>query len=199
MRITGIILAAGVSSRMGTANKLLLKYKNHTIIEEVFHNISTSQIDDILIITGFEHDRIYELFDKKLSHKIRIILNKNYQKGRSESIKCAIRNIYHKADAALFMVADKPGVSHALIDRALIRFKKDNPPILYVKTPKGRGHPIIFSKTLFDDLLRFEGDQVGNDLVKKYASSLIELDDENPQMDIDSENDYRFLIRDLDR
>ena len=188
-----------MSSRMGTANKLLLKYKNHTIIEEVFHNMSISQIDDILIITGFEHDRIYELFAKKLSRKIRIIQNKNYQKGRAESVKCAIRDIYHKTDAALFMVADKPGVSHTLIDRALIRFKKDKPPILYVKTPKGRGHPIIFSKTLFDELLRFEGDQVGNDLVKKYASSLIELDDENRQIDINNENDYQFLIQNLDK
>lgn len=192
-------MAAGLSSRMGVANKLLLKYKGHTIIEECFYNISTSQIDNILIITGFEHDRIYRLFDKKLSDKVRIILNKNYEKGRAESIKCAVRDIYHKTEAALFMVADKPEINHALIDRTLTRFRKDNPPILYVKTPQGRGHPIIFSKALFDELLKFEGDQVGNDLIKKYASSLIELDDENSQLDIDNENDYNSLIQKLDR
>jgi molybdenum cofactor cytidylyltransferase len=199
MRITGIILAAGMSSRMGTANKLLLKYKNHTIIEEVFHNISSSKIDDILIITGFEHDRIYRLFENKLSHKIKIIQNMNYKKGRSESIKCAIRDIFHKTDAALFMVADKPGVNHNLINRALIRFKKDIPPILYVKTPNGRGHPIIFSKTLFDEFLKFEGDQIGNDLVNKYAGSLSELDDKNLQIDINNEKDYNLILRKLDR
>lgn len=192
-------MAAGMSSRMETANKLLLKYKKHTIIEEVFHNISISEIDDILIITGFEHNRFYELFNKRLSHKIRIIQNMNYKNGRAESIKCAIREIYNKADAALFMVADKPGVSHTLIDRAIIRFKKDNPPILYIKAPTGRGHPIIFSKTLFDELLKFEGDKVGNDLVMKYASSLIELEDENPQIDINNKSDYDSLIQNLDK
>lgn len=195
MRITGIILAAGLSSRMGTANKLLLKYKDHTIIEECFHNLSASQVDDILIVTGFEHENIYEIFEKHLSDKVRIILNKNYKKGRAESIKCAIRNIYQKSDAALFMVADKPEISHTLIDRALNRFKKDSPPILYIKTPRGRGHPIIISKALFDELLLLEGDQIGNDLVNKYAGSRIELDDDNNQIDIDNENDYQLLMQ----
>ena len=57
MHITGIILAAGSSSRMGSDNKLLLKYKNHTVIEEVLVNLQNSNIDDIIIVTGYENDK----------------------------------------------------------------------------------------------------------------------------------------------
>ena len=42
MKVTGVILAAGTSSRMRSQNKLLLKYKNHTIIEEVVKNLLAS-------------------------------------------------------------------------------------------------------------------------------------------------------------
>ncbi|MEW5995295.1 MAG: NTP transferase domain-containing protein, partial [Candidatus Zixiibacteriota bacterium] len=107
---------------------------------------------------------------------------------------CAVGHIMGKADAALFMVADKPGVTSALINRAIDRYRKDRPAILYVETPAGRGHPIIFSKVLFNDLLSLEGDCVGNELVEKYKDNLVRLKDKTPQIDVDTEADYRMLL-----
>ena len=92
------------------------------------------------------------------------------------------------------MVADKPGVTTALIDRALERYRKDRPAILYVQTPAGRGHPIIFSRTVFEDLLLLQGDRVGNELIEKYKSDLVAMDDPDEQPDIDTEDDYRRLL-----
>jgi molybdenum cofactor cytidylyltransferase len=60
MRISGIVLAAGKSSRVGQ-NKLLLPFKNHTVLEEVLFQLSRSQVEDVLVITGFERNRIEEL------------------------------------------------------------------------------------------------------------------------------------------
>lgn len=180
---------------MGSANKLLLKYNNHTIIEEVFEQLSNSKVDEILIVTGFERERIEGLLNGCLTDRMKFIYNGNYHLGRAESIKCAVRHIKGKADVVLFMVADKPRVSTTLINRAIDRYRRDRPAILYVQTPTGRGHPIIFSKELFDDLLSLSGDQIGDELVARCKDDVIELNDSQVQVDIDTRQDYGLLIK----
>lgn len=181
---------------MGQQNKLLLEYKNHTIIDEVVKQLSGSKVNAILIITGFEYTRIEALLTHRLTDKIRVVYNSDYSHGRAESIKCAIRHLPQKTDAALFMVGDKPTVSTDLIDRAIELYRSKQPTLLYVQTPTGRGHPIIFSRKIFDDLLLLEGDQVGNDLVDKYKDDLVVLADDEIQIDVDEGKDYRRLLKD---
>ncbi len=194
MAITGVILAAGMSSRMGSVNKLLLNYKGHTIIEETLRQMMNSTVDNIVIITGFEHTEVEQALDSHLDDRTRFVYNADYRLGRAESIKCAIAAIADQTDAALFMVADKPGVASHLIDKAIERFRTDRPAILYVETLNGRGHPIIFDKRVFDDLLSLNGDRIGDELVSSYCDDLVRLADETPQIDIDSEDDYRILL-----
>ncbi len=193
MNIAGVLLAAGTSSRMGR-NKLLLKYKDHTVIEESLSQLLESNVGDVLIITGFESRRIEEAISKYRTERTILVYNGNYQLGRAESIKCAIGQINDNCDAVLFMVADKPGVKSALIDRAIERFTRDKPAILYVKTPEGRGHPIIFARRLFDELMLLSGDLVGENLIARHRDKVAELNDRAVQLDIDTEEDYRLLI-----
>jgi molybdenum cofactor cytidylyltransferase len=180
---------------MGSSNKLFLDYRGHTIIEEVLEQLSNSSADNILIVTGHENKRIERLLDGYRSDRVDFIFNHNYRLGRAESIKCAVEWIRGEADAALFMVADKPEVTSTLINRALDRFREDQPSLLYVETPSGRGHPVIFSKELYDELMLLEGDRVGNELISRYASETVRLIDTVPQRDINTEDDYRVLIK----
>jgi molybdenum cofactor cytidylyltransferase len=193
MRITGVLLAAGTSSRMGSQNKLLLEYRGSTVIEVTLRHLAESKVDDIVIVCGYEKARIERALAGRLTSGMQLLYNRRYRFGRAESIKCAVRRIKGRADAALFMVADKPDVSTALIDRAIGRYRKDRPAILYVETPAGRGHPIIFSKAVFRELLRLHGDCVGNELVEKYKDGAVRLKDRAAQVDIDDEADYRKL------
>lgn len=179
---------------MGSANKLLLKLKSHTMIEEVLEQMSHSGVDDILIVTGFEKARIEKAVVEQLTDNVTLVHNSSYRLGRAESIKCAVRSVAHNSDAMLFMVGDKPGVTTALIDRAIDRYRKDRPAVLYVETPTGRGHPIIFSKALYDELLSLEGDRIGDELVAKYETDLIRLKDKTIQADINDESDYNRLL-----
>jgi molybdenum cofactor cytidylyltransferase len=195
MNITGILLAAGTSSRMGSINKLLLKYNNHTVIEEVLIQMLGSTLNDILIVTGFESALIEKLLADRSSDRVNTIHNSNYRHGRAESIKCAIRHIDSRTDAALFMVADKPGITSSLINRAIERYSKDQPLVLYVETPAGRGHPIIFSRKLFGELLQLKGDCIGNELIAGYKENTVKLIDDEQQIDIDTETDYRKLLK----
>lgn len=192
MKIVGAILAAGTSSRMGR-NKLLLPYREHTVIEEVLCQILESDLDAVIVVTGFEREYVEQLIQKNHDDRVKIIYNENFELGRAESIKSAVRNISDRTDAILFMVGDKPTVRAELINRAIAEFKGKSPEILYVKTPAGRGHPIIFSRRLFDELLKLNGDMVGDEIIGRYKDGVVELPDGAVQADIDTIEDYRIL------
>ncbi len=176
-------------------NKLLLPYREHTVIEGVLGQILESDLDEVIVVTGFERGHVERLIQKNHDDRVKIIYNESFRRGRAESIKCAVRNISDRTDALLFMVGDKPTVRAELINRAISEFKKKSPNILYVKTPAGRGHPIIFSKRLLDELLKLNGDMVGDEMIAKYKSGVVELPDGAVQADIDTIEDYRILTK----
>ena len=193
MKISGALLAAGKSERMGE-NKLLLPYGKHTVIEESLSQMAESGLDEIVAVTGFQMDKVGKLIEDRFGKKVKVLFNENYNSGRAESIKCAIRNIDEKSDAVLFMVADKPSVKSSLIRKAMHEFKRKSPSILYVETPRGRGHPVIFSRILFDDLMKLEGEPIGNVIFEKYRDETVIFPDNNPQIDIDTIEDYNEIV-----
>ena len=197
MKITAVILAAGTSSRMAAGNKLLLDYGERTVIEQVLLNTADSNVDDVLVVTGYESDRLQDKLKNHLTERIRLAHNADYQRGRAASVKCALSAIDAKVDAALFMVGDKPGVPTALINRTLERFRREHPSILHVRTPSGRGHPIIFDRSLFGELLTLEGDRVGDELIARHRDRVCELEDSVDQIDVNTEKDYRAVVATL--
>lgn len=192
MMISGAVLAAGMSSRMGR-NKLLLPYENHTIIEEVLGNLSKVELGERMVIVG--HDRVVmeATIRREFGDLFRIIYNDRYAQGRAESIKRAVENTAVESDALLFIVGDKPTVKSDLIKRAIRKFKQECPSILYVKTLNGRGHPVIFGKKLFEELMGLQGDIGAHDIIERYSNEVYELEDNRIQLDIDTEEDYRSI------
>ena len=80
--VTAIVLAAGLSQRMGAVNKLLLQYKGKTIIETTLTNILASGIKEIIVITGHEAEKVKGVIQYL---PVLIIDNPNYAKGMTTS------------------------------------------------------------------------------------------------------------------
>ncbi|UCC79975.1 MAG: nucleotidyltransferase family protein [Candidatus Zixiibacteriota bacterium] len=193
MKISGVLLAAGKSERMGK-NKLLLPFGRHTVIEESLFQLAESGLAEIMVVLGYQGEKAKRLIESKSLSNVKIVFNEKYNKGRAESIKCALRNIDKRSEAALFMVADKPSVKSDLIKKAISMFKSESPLILYIQTPVGRGHPVIFSRALFDDLMKLEGEPAGNAIFEKYRDEAVIIYDGSSQIDIDTVEDYNNVI-----
>ncbi len=194
MNITGVLLAAGTSKRMSGANKLMLPYRSGSIVEESLKNLIASSVSQTLVVLGHEKALISKLLTPYESALVTFVSNDNYQTGRASSVRCAIRNLDISCDAALFMVADKPGVRTELIVQAVNEFEKHRPLLLCVRTRWGRGHPIVFARKLFDDLLNMEGDQYGQKVTEKYQNKVHWLDDDLLQINVNTREDYERLI-----
>ncbi len=85
--ITAILLAAGQSKRLRGENKLTKLFKGKPLINHILFSLIKSKVNNIVIVLGYEHLKIKTKLLK--SKKINFVINKNYKKGMSSSIKTA--------------------------------------------------------------------------------------------------------------
>ena len=82
--VSAIVLAAGLSKRMGNENKLLLHYNNKTIIETTLQHLLDAGMEQIIVVTGYEA----QLVTTTIQHlPVTIIHNPLYEKGMTTSIQ----------------------------------------------------------------------------------------------------------------
>lgn len=146
--MTTILLAAGLSTRMGR-NKLLLPFKGKTIIENTLSSLIPFS-DRIIVVTGFEKERIEKILK---GYNCFFIYNKEYEKGQRGSSICGVREV--KDDDFLIVPADLPLLSSVDIDKAIRELK--NSKIVRLSHSGIPGHPVFYKKENQRNLLSFSG------------------------------------------
>lgn len=187
--VSGIIMASGLSTRMGQC-KLLLNYKGNPLIDMVLEAVEKSELQPKIIVTG--NKKIAQLAKKR---NLQTIINVNGHLGQSESIKIGVLNS-DKADGYAFILGDQPYINYDFINKLIDEFEENRNNII-VPIHKGRrGNPVIFPKKYREDLLSLQGDVGGRVLVKKYSEYIrfIEIMEENILLDIDTKEDYLRLM-----
>ena len=199
IKISCLVLAAGLSSRMQIGNKLLLKVKNITVIEKTIKNLYKSNIDNFLIVLGHQSN----LLSKALKNfKIPLIINESYKEGISSSIKKGISRIDNKSDGVMICLADMPKITSRTYNILVENFKKfydSKIPLIILPEYNGRnGNPVILSNHFFSELKKISGDIGAKFLIKKnkkYIKKVI-ITEKYILEDIDDLKAYKELIID---
>ena len=108
--ISSILLAAGQSKRMLGENKLTKDVKGITLIKRALNNILKSQVNEIIIVLGYQQKTIEKLINKK--SKIKFVFNSNFESGMASSIKKGIENLSNKSDAFFISLGDMPSINY---------------------------------------------------------------------------------------
>ena len=145
--ITGVILAAGASSRMGE-QKLLLPLGDETIVRRTVRQVCDAGVDDVLVVVGYEHEKVLKALE---GLPIRHARNDRYRDGMGTSFRTAIEHI-GDSDAALFALADQPFVTTAHYQAILDVFREQAPAIVGVRYGEVTAPPHMFSRELFPEL-----------------------------------------------
>lgn len=187
-RVGAIILAAGMSSRMGQP-KLLMTLRGKPMFRYPLESAIRNQLDPICLIGG-QHIQAFQLEAAELQD-VEFIYNPHYEKGMSSTLKEGIKNIKGRSDAAFIFLADQPFVPDIVIQSMLEQLHAD----IRVVRPQYQGifgHPILIDNSLYDEFLLIEGDQGGKEIIKKYKyeTRILTFEDSIWGMDIDSEEDY---------
>lgn len=185
-KITAIIMASGLSTRMG-ANKLLLDYKNEPIIQYVFEAVKNCLFHEVIVISQYnEIKKISENYEFKYVH------NENYDIGQSESIKLGILNS-KPCDGYMFFVGDQPLLDEIHIKNMISAFYKNLDYIIIPKYKNKTGNPVIFPFSKKEELLKLKNDEKGKKIINKTSNiKYIEVP-ESMLFDIDTKEDYKKL------
>ncbi len=194
-RIDCFILAAGMSKRMGSENKLLKKINNNIILNQTLINHTESKINNINLILGYQKDIILKYIDQK---KISIIVNNNFKSGMLSSILKINENISNKTKGILISLADMPFVTSEDINKLIKIFNENNQKIICIPENKGKlGNPLLLPKEIYKDLIK-DISKLSNDkglkkliLNKKYNYIRVSLS-EGVTKDFDTIEDFNL-------
>jgi molybdenum cofactor cytidylyltransferase len=189
--VSGVILAAGTSSRLGRP-KQLLAFQGRPLLDHVVQNAISSTLGEIVVVLGAERGRIRVLMDLS---KVHVVENDRFAEGQSTSVVVALDNIDPFATGVLFLLGDQPGVAAKVISAVVGAFDGDPQTIVM---PSWRGtpaNPVLFGRGYFPDLRKLTGDEGARSLVKEAGARvcLVPIDQPVPQ-DVDTEDDYQRLI-----
>lgn len=193
--IAAVVLSAGESSRMGRP-KALLEIEGGTFIEKIVSALKAAQVDKVIVVLG--HNA--EALRGRIEHlPAEILVNPDYKQGQLSSLQVAVRHLQPEADcdAMLVHLVDHPYVDAKLVKLMIEKFYAGRPSIVVPRHGDKRGHPVIFSRELFKELLAAPLDQGAKAVVNAHRSDTLEIatEDEGITVDIDTPELYRRHVK----
>ena len=187
--ICAIVLAAGLSSRMGV-QKLLLPFGGKTVIGHIVDQLLASTIGDVHVVVGHQAGRI----SRELSGRaVSIVKNPNYKSGMLSSIRCGLRNLPEECRAVMVVLGDQPSITTELIDQMLQSYAATEKSILVPLCKGKRGHPILFSLQYRDEIITRYANVGLRGLLHDHPEEVFELTVSTASVlcDMDCPDDYR--------
>ena len=168
--LAAVILSAGASSRMGRP-KALIPYREGTFLEHLIQVTRHPRIGVTRVVLGAGADEIRKI--TKLDEPL-IVLNPNWKQGQLSSICAGIRSLDGiETDGIILCPVDHPLVSARLVGDLVAQFYLNNKSIVLPTFNTRRGHPVIFSKTLYAELLDAPADKGARAVVWAHSSDIL--------------------------
>lgn len=148
--VTAIILAAGLSRRMGPRNKLLLPINGVPMIRHMVDTYRMVTDGPVWVVTGHDADAVTACL---VNCDVRLVHNPNYADGQQTSVACGLRALT-QADQILIGLGDQPALTQRDLRRLLNTHKAADSGRISIPLLDGqRGNPIIVPWRLRDRLL----------------------------------------------
>ncbi len=194
-QVAGVILAAGVSSRF-PGGKLQTRFQGEVVLRRIVKAALDSCLSRIVVVLGHQAPEMIDLLgDLRACERLEIVVNADFQKGQSSSIKKGLAALGHGVQAVMFLVADQPLLTGSIIDDLIACFLAKRKNICHTMVQDQRRNPVIFSNALFDELMKLNADQGGRRVIDAHPDdvAVMNFSDPRPFADIDTQADFDLL------
>jgi len=169
--LAAVILSGGASRRMGSP-KALVPYQGRPFLEHLLSVTNHPAIGVRRVVLGPNAEAIAK--DITLAPD-EIVINHDWEKGQLSSIHAALKSLPANTDGILLCPVDHPLVSASLIGNLIDAFLAARPPIVVPNFQGRRGHPVIFSAAVYDELLNAPMDQGARAVVWAHKGNVSEV------------------------
>jgi len=186
-----ILLAAGLSQRMKSENKLIKLYKKKPLINYSLNVLKKSKANKIIIVLGHQFKEVKKIIKK--NKKIIFTYNKNYKKGMASSIKVGLKKVSKNDDGFIVAQSDMPFVKLSDINK-ICRSIKTKKFLVHALNYKNRlGNPIGFDISLIKKFKNIKGQFGAKFMVKrlKNRTNFINTSSLKSFKDFDKVSDFR--------
>jgi molybdenum cofactor cytidylyltransferase len=187
--VTGLVLGAGGSKRLGRP-KQLLPYGEGTLLGHVAGVAPACRFDQTIVAIGGSAADVRAGVDLAGAE---VVVNDAYGAGCSSSIAAALASVDPGCDVMVLMLGDQPGVTAETV-RELLAGRGDA-PLAVCRYDDGDGHPIAFARSVFADLADLHGDRGVWRLLDRRAAEVerVPIAGSIPR-DVDTPEDYRAVL-----
>ena len=187
--VTGLVLAAGGSRRLGRP-KQLLPFGDATLLD---HTVATARecgFAQLLVALGGSAEDVRTTVDLTGAE---VVVNERFGEGCSSSIAAAIGAVDQRAEALVLLLGDQPGVTPATV-RALIA-GRGAAELAACRYDDCRGHPFAFDRSVFGELAELHGDKAVWKLLDRRGDGVAEVAVPGPvPPDVDTWEDYEAVL-----
>ena len=188
-RVTGLVLAAGGSRRLGQP-KQLLPYGDTTLLGHVLDLARACAFDQLVCVVGGSAGPVRETVDLGGAE---VVENLAFGSGCSSSIAAALDVVDPACDVLVLLLGDQPGVTPATV-AALVAGRGDA-PLAACRYADGRGHPLAFARSTFPELRALHGDKGVWKLLDRRDDEVVDVDVAGAiPRDVDTWEDYGAVL-----
>ena len=190
--IVGILLAAGASSRMGEL-KPLLQYRGKIVLAACCTYLLNGGVSNVVVVLGDQAEVIQPAVP--LDTRIRVAWNPTHAKGQLSSLQFGLGLLPPETIAVVVTLVDHPAIASDTVGALLQAFRKSGKPIVIPTFGGRRGHPVLFARAVFGELLQAPPEQGAKAVVRRDPGrvALVPVSDEGVLLDVDVPEAYARL------
>lgn len=186
-RISAILLAAGSSSRMRGADKLMEEVNGAPLLRRSAEALLASQADEVIVVLRPKDAARHQALD---GLDVRVVENPQATEGMGASIRVGVAAAAPDAGAALVALADMPDITPKHIDALIAAYDaEEGREIIRAAGPDGApGNPVLFGRRFFEPLRGLEGDEGARGVLAANADlvRLVRLESDAARVDLDT-------------
>jgi molybdenum cofactor cytidylyltransferase len=169
--LAAVILSGGASERMGSP-KALVPFQGRTFLEHLLEITKHPRIGVRRVVLGAHAEPIAREIHLVADE---IVINEDWAAGQLSSIQAALRSLPEETEGILLCLVDHPLVTANLVSELLEKFHATHAPVVVPVYDRRRGHPVIFSSAVYDELLHAPPDKGARAVVWAHRSEVVEV------------------------
>ncbi len=192
--IAATVISAGTSSRMGYP-KALLEFHGCTFLETILEAMLAVGVQRRIVVLGPDADKILKHIDLR---DVTVLSTERLEAGPIGSIRAAIREVQaHPVDGLLVWPVDMPQVTIATVETLLEQFRRSDRPMVVPEFEGTRGHPIIFGRAVFDELLAAPDAEGARAVVRADTGRVLRVPVDDPAVakDLNTPEEYQEFMK----
>jgi molybdenum cofactor cytidylyltransferase len=194
--IAAVVLAAGMSSRMGRDKALLRVPGGSWFLSQLASTLRAGGCTEVVAVVGAAEDAIRAAVERE-AIPVRLVRNPDPARGQLSSLHAAMDWVAGSAPRALLVVpVDLPLVAPHTVGRVIAAWARSGAPIVRPSWRGRHGHPVLFDAQLLPELRAADLSAGARTVVRAHALEAcdVEVDDPGAFDDIDTPGDYRRIF-----